>query len=304
MFNMFATPEDPPEKPQTQYLFVDEAGDPALFNAGGHVIIGNEGCSSYFILGKLDVDDPPLLAARLNQLRKELQTDPYFAGVESFRPERKKTALLFHAKDDVAEVRYRVFSLLREMGSALRFHAVVSDKVRIAEQEQAKRVAQPGYRYNENNLYDDLTESLFSKFHVLADNYDLCVAKRGNKDRNLAIQQAIARAERKFEADYGFSRGGLNAWKITISNPETTVCLQAADYFLWAVQRFYEARTHPQTGESLREDRYLNLLWPQIGEIHDQHFGPQHGTFFNHSKPLTLAGRFPPPKQGGKTIKP
>jgi hypothetical protein len=109
---MFNTPEVPAESTQTQYLYVDEAGDPTLFNARGEVIVGNEGCSRYFMLGKLEVDEPPALAARLNQLRHELLVHPYFAGIESFRPERKKTALLFHAKDDLPEVRFRVFDLL------------------------------------------------------------------------------------------------------------------------------------------------------------------------------------------------
>ncbi len=35
--------------------------------------------------------------------------------------------------------------------------------------------------------------------------------------------------------------------------------MQVADYCLWALQRFYERR----------EDRFLNLLTPKIGLIHD-----------------------------------
>ena len=30
------------------HYFVDEAGDPSLFNAKGKVIVGTEGCSRYF----------------------------------------------------------------------------------------------------------------------------------------------------------------------------------------------------------------------------------------------------------------
>jgi len=113
---------------QTQRLFVDEAGDPTLFHSSGKPIVGTEGCSGFFIIGKLEVDDPPALSRALTGLRQEMLGDSYFAGVESFRPERKKTALLFHAKDDLPEVRYRVFNLLRSAGSALRFHAIVRDK--------------------------------------------------------------------------------------------------------------------------------------------------------------------------------
>jgi len=132
--------------------------------------------------------------------------------------------------------------------------------------------------------------SLFGKFHRLPDHNELCVAKRGKSDRNQALTAALEHAERDFEGKFGFRRGGT--WNITISNPETTVCLQVVDYFLWAVQRFYEEREHQTTREKSREDRYLNLLWPQIAEIHDLHFGPIYGTHFTHQKPLTLEERF------------
>jgi hypothetical protein len=80
---------------------VDEAGDPTLFHASGKSIVGTPGCSRFFIIGKLEVDDPAALAKDLTDLRQDLLADLYFAGVESFRPERQKTALLFHAKDDL-----------------------------------------------------------------------------------------------------------------------------------------------------------------------------------------------------------
>ena len=83
----------------------------------------------------------------------EMLNDPYFAGVESFRPERKKTAHAFHAKDDLPEVRYRVFSLLRAESAALRFHAVVCDKHALLEREETKRAADQTYRYQPNTHY-------------------------------------------------------------------------------------------------------------------------------------------------------
>jgi hypothetical protein len=87
----------------------------------------------------------------------------------------------------------------------------------------------------------------------------------------------LEHAEQDFERKFGFRRGGK--WAITVCNPVTTICLQAVDYFLWAVQRFYEGRRHPQTGEELpREDRFLKMLWSQIVEIHDLDFGRGTGT--------------------------
>lgn len=285
-------------KPDIQALFVDEAGCPTLFQGRrGKPIVETPGCSRFFILGKLEVEDPVALAQKLDALRAELLNDPYFAGVESFRPERRKTAHAFHAKDDLPEVRYRVFSLLCAEGRGLRFHAVVRDKHVLLQEEQVRRAADPAYRYQENALYDGLVRNLFSKFHGLADGYELCVARRGHKDRNQAITQAIAHAEQDFENKLGFSRGGAEAWNIRIADPGTEACLQAVDYFLWALQRFYEQRRDARTDQPKpREARYLNLLSPQIGEIHDMDYGPPGGTHFHGMRPLTLEERFPSAK--------
>ncbi len=74
----------------------------------------------------------------------------------------------------------------------------------------------------------------------MADSYLLRIAKRGNKDRNKAIRTALENAESEFETRFGVSRGGIDAWEVKITDPQQVICLQAADYFLWALQRFYE----------------------------------------------------------------
>jgi Protein of unknown function (DUF3800) len=281
--------------PDIIHSFVDEAGDPTLFGGkrGSGSIVGTEGCSNFFIMGKLEVDDPDALAGKLSNLRARLLTDPYFTGVASFDPARGKTGVAFHAKDDLPEVRYEVFRLLREQGSSLRFHAVIADKRILARDEIRKRESDPQTRYEPNSLYDSLVRSLYGKFHRIADEYHVWIAKRGQRDRNGALLQALAHAEEDFQSKFGFARGGADLWSLQISNPRLTPCLQAVDYFLWAVQRFYEPRIHPQTAEVIREDRYLKLLGPQIGEIHDLHFGGPTGTFFKSNFLPTAKLRFP-----------
>ena len=273
-------------------IFVDEAGDPTLFANRRRAIVGTPGCSRFFILGKLEVDDPVGLGSRLTDLRHTLLANPYFANVPSFDPSRDKTAVMFHAKDDVPEVRYEVFKLLVAEGPSLRFHAVVCDKEQVVLDVLRRNQAESDYRYQHNELYDGLMRSLFGKFHRLADVYEVCIARRGQSDRNEALRTALDHAERDFAAKYGFGRGGKDDWRIRVATPRTDACLQAVDYFLWAVQRFYEPRNDPETGQPKHEERFLKLLWPQIGEIHDLHFGPDHGTFFNAQKPLTLETRF------------
>lgn len=136
----------------------------------------------------------------------------------------------------------------------------------------------------------------------MADAYLLRIAKRGNKDRNKAIRTALEHAESDFEKRFGVSRGGIDAWEVKITDPQRIICLQAADYFLWALQRFYEPRVHQQTGEVTRESRYLDAMWPQISQVHDLHFGGEHGKFFSRTNPLTLEARFGP--KGQKRKKP
>jgi hypothetical protein len=203
------------------------------------------------------------------------------------------------------EIRFRVFDLLRQFGNHLRFYAVVCDKLNLLKSEAAKRAEQPGYRFNENSVYDSLMRQLFGKFHRLADRYEVCVAKRGNSPRNEAIKTALVHAEADFEKKFGFRRSEPGAWSVAVQSSKDNPCLQAVDYFLWALQRFYEVKFNadtkqpqldPSTGLVIREDRFLNAIWPQVGEIHDLHFGQPHGTFFTAQNPLKLADRFPPPK--------
>lgn len=88
------TVEDPPLL-DTLHIYVDEAGDPNIFQRRGHPIVGAPGSSRFFIVGKLEVDDPTGLAEKLNDLRAELCANPYFAGVPAFDPARGRTAVAF-----------------------------------------------------------------------------------------------------------------------------------------------------------------------------------------------------------------
>ncbi len=45
---------------------MDEAGDPVLFANRRTAIVGTPGCSRFFMVGNLEVNDPPALARKLN----------------------------------------------------------------------------------------------------------------------------------------------------------------------------------------------------------------------------------------------
>jgi hypothetical protein len=46
----------------------------------------------------------------------------------------------------------------------------------------------------------------------------------------------------------------------------------------------------------------LKLLWPQVAEVHDLHFGPSQGTFYGSQNALEIEARFG--KQSAKIKKP
>jgi len=265
--------------PLVVYYFIDEAGDPLLFGRRRVSVVGDTGVSNYFILGKLEVEDPNALNREMESLRAALLADPYFTNVPSMRPDAAKTATYFHACDDLPEVRYQVLRLLAQQSVA--FYAVVRDKRRIVEQVRAQNQADPDYWYKENDLYDELVRHLFkARFHR-GDHFEICFAKRGRGNRTAALEMALEQARQIYERDWGVSTRTSIAIQSCLSRTNTG--LQAVDYFLWALQRLYEKN----------EDRFWETIAPKVKLVYDiddtRHTA--YGVYYTPEKPLTLATR-------------
>ncbi len=265
-----------PQKITVRNYFVDEAGNGELFDKKGRVIIGTEGCSRFFIMELLDVPNPEKLTQDMEKLRLRLLTDPYFKGVPSMQPQERKTALFFHAKDDVPEVRREMFSLLRR--HSLRFYAVVRDKSVVAQYVRQRNAEEPTYRYKPNELYNDLVNQMFNGLLHKHDVYNVCFARRVKADQTAALRTALRNVQSRFND----KRASAEAAELNISIPlsHERAELQAADYFLWSLQRLYERR----------EDRYLELLWPGFRLVHDvdDTREAQGGAEYTQKRPLSL----------------
>lgn len=261
-----------------RHYYVDEGGDGTLFGGKGKVLIETEGCSRYFMLGLLDVPDPANLQQRMDDLRYRLINDPYFQDVPSMQNEARKTALAFHAKDDLPEVRREVLALLRET-SGLRYFAVVSDKWRVLDYVHQQNQRNPVYRYNPNELYDYLTRRLFKNLLHKDGGYEIIFSKRGASDRTAALQNAIEMARERFTQQWGIT--ATAPIQVISSTPKQHAGLQAVDYFTWALQRLFERN----------EDRYLSYLWDSVYLVQDiddkREVG--YGVYYTHKKPLTAA---------------
>jgi hypothetical protein len=271
--------------------FVDEAGDTTLFGRHGKVLIGTEAVSRFFIVGRLEVDDADALEADINALRAELLADPLLQAVPSMKADAGKTALFFHAKDDVPEVRHAVFKLL--MRHELRFSAVVKEKHHLLADVRGHEAANPKYRYKADGheIYDDLIARLFGRFGEFGVKREIMFAVRGNKPRTAALKVVLDDIDKGFESSFGFAPHGHTT--VVSSYPAKSAGLQACDYLLWALQRFYERN----------EERYLHALWPKFVRVLDLDApapktkgkpgmgASSGGVEFNEKHPLTLESR-------------
>jgi hypothetical protein len=219
--------------PAQRHYFVDEAGDSVLFGKRGKLMLGQEGCSRFFMMGCLEVADPAALAAEMGTLRAEMLADPTINRVPSMTPERKKTALAFHAKDDIPEVLRDVFKLL--VRHEVKFYAIIRDKAALAATVKRRNATDPAYRYNENEVYDDLVSRLFKDRLHKADHHEVVFARRGNKDRTHALCAALDKARDRFFKQWGIRGNGTVA--VQAASPRDHGGLQAVDYFLWVLQR-------------------------------------------------------------------
>lgn len=260
-----------------RYYFVDEAGDGTLFDAHGRVLIGEQGVSRYFILGVLDVPNPDQIHNELEELRQNLLADPYFKKVPSMQPEARKTALMFHAKDDLPEVRREVFAVLQK--HEFRFMAVVRNKEQVLDYVKRRNAVDISYRYNQNELYDFMVRVLFKNLLHQDDRYEISFSKRWGQDRTEALNLALQIARERFAEQWGELPSSII--NVTPQKPQESGGLQAVDYFLWTLQRFYERK----------EDRYLDLLWKSFRLVHDLDDTRKnpYGEYYTRKKPLTLA---------------
>lgn len=259
---------------ESTHYFVDESGDGVLFGSQGRVLLGQPEGRSHFMLGLLQVAQPQKLAQELETLRQDLLKDPYFKNVASMRPERNKTALMFHAKDDVPEVRREVFKVLAQHD--VKFYAVVRDMRYVLAYVQERNGRDASYRYRPDELYDQTVARLFKdRLH----SYEACCISygvRGTADRTRAFENALGLARTRFEQKWG--KTVTTQIELLPSSPRKEPCLQAADYMLWALHRYY----------SREESRFIDMLWDKVGLIHavDDKASAAYGTYYTKKKPL------------------
>ena len=234
--------------------FVDESGDGVIFDSRGRMLVGTGAAQDYFIVGMIECSTLQQLIHDFSELRTQLLADPYFKGVPSLQPEARKTAMLFHAKDDIPEVRREVFAVLQR--HEFRFYAVVRTMSAVVRRVRFSNQRDPTYRYQPTELYDSAVRRLFDRKLHTRPAFDVVFATRG-KARTLALREQLLKAQknsRKAAGTYPDAKIHVRAM-----HSSENVGLQVTDYCLWALQRLY----------TKHEDRFIGLLWPKVGLILD-----------------------------------
>jgi hypothetical protein len=226
------------------------------------------------MVGVAYLPDPKVASHMLDQLRADLLADLYFRGVPSMQHHTQKTAIYFHAKDDLPEVRREIFKLLPELGAkvqiAIRRKEYLVKTARLLHQRQSK--------LSPDDVYDDLVKRLFKRSLHTAQINRIVFARRGKSARQHAIEEAIRRAKSNFERKTGITSDSETI--IFSGYPSQHAGLQVIDYYLWALQRMYERG----------EDRFFHLLAPAyrlIMDLYDTRNRP-YGEWYSDSNPLDL----------------
>lgn len=269
---MSETREPEREEQSPHVYFVDESGDGVIFDSKGRILVGTGAVQDYFTVGMVECWTLPQLTQDLNELRQRLLSDPYFKGVPSLQPEAKKTALFFHAKDDVPEVRREVFAVLQRHDFT--FYAVIRTMSAVVKRVKSRNERDPTYRYTPTELYDSAVRRLFDKKLHTRPAFDVIFASRG-KARTQALREQLLKAQRESrKADGTYPDAKI---QVRAMPAHQHVGLQVADYCLWALQRLYMKD----------EDRFIGLIWPKVGLIQDvdDMSEKQYGTYHTRKRP-------------------
>ena len=244
---------EPQDNPPHTY-FVDETGDGVIFDGRGRMLVGTGKVQDYFTLGMVECWRMDELTSQLADLRTRLLADPYFKGVPSLQPKARKTALFFHAKDDLPEVRREVFQVLQEQ--AFSFYAVVRTMSAVARLVKNHNERDPTYRYRPTELYDSAVRRLFDKKLHTRPAFEVIFASRG-KARTQALREQLLKAQARSRKAAGTYPEAII--QVRAMPAHQSAGLQVVDYCLWALQRLF----------TKGEDRFLSLIWPKVALIVD-----------------------------------
>lgn len=227
---------------KVNYYF-DEAGDTQILGRRGVNLLEKGTASKTFMVGYLECKNPKQFTKALNNLKAELANDDYLSAIPSFHHSLE----MFHANKDCAEVREKVFKLLKQQDFT--FYCVVARK--------NEDLWRKKFNLNQKQLYKYLVSKLLENRLHLYNQIDLYFSSMGSTVHQASMQEAVNNAISTFNEKW--KTENTNQIRIFIQQNSEIPLLQAADYVLWTIQRAYERGDY----------RYYNYLREKICLVHD-----------------------------------
>ena len=215
------------------HVFIDEAGDTTFFGKGKENIVGQNGASSTFMLGMVQVkDNLTYIRQKIEQKALEIENSIYYAKVPSVQKRIQKYGkFVFHAKDDIPEIRKEFYDFLLSLDFSLQ--VVVGRKI--------MSLFIKKHNSNGNEFYADLLSHLL-KDKLKNSKIVLNIAERGSSTSQVNLELAIEKTKHRARNSHHKLSEKIDLCEIVANvqpyNKEPILSL--ADYSLWAVQRVFE----------------------------------------------------------------
>lgn len=206
------------------FYYFDESGDPVVLGRKGENLVAIGKTSKVFIVGYLETKQPKEITKALKNLHTEIISDDYLSGI----PSMESTRICFHANKDCAEVREKVFRLLKQFD--FQVYCIVARKN--ADQFRRK------FDLKSAKLYEYLVAKLLENRLHLYSEVDIYFASMGNVVRRQNMSSAIQTAICTFKEKWG--KENTSEIKTFIQQSSEIPLLQAVDYMLWSINRVYE----------------------------------------------------------------
>lgn len=251
------------QRDEKTYFFVDESGDPYFYDRDGNFIVGEDGCSKILLLGFVKTEQPEVFRQKVEEVRQLIREDEYLKHI----PSTKKSLVAFHATDDCPEVREKVYKTIQDLPFKSEF--IVARKT--------ERIFIRRYQKRPNLFYDDLITKLFQNQLHQSDENIIYFAVRGNRARQLPLEDAIRKAVLTFEKKWETKID--SEIEIFPQRSEGEPCLQVADYMNWAVQRAFLKK----------EIRYYEFVKDKISLIVDIYdFDKYPNNYYHRNNPFDV----------------
>jgi hypothetical protein len=260
------------------HRFLDEAGDTTFFGKGRVPILGQKGVSLCFGLGMVKFATPvEEVRNQVEKLCRAVETDKYLNRIPSVVKRVQSGGFFFHAKDDPAEVRERLFKWIYKTDCSLEM--VVGRKI--------PALFARKHNNKDSEFYADLLSHLLKNKLKLGQRQVINIAERGKTTRNHVLELAMTKARERFAKKQDAAEISSEV-VFNVQNPRTEPLLCVPDYLAWAVQRVFER------GE-MRHYDFLRERISLVVDLYDAEKYEGSRNYYTPKRPLTAENKLGPP---------